>query len=478
MNNTPFFGRKKELAALNAILNRKIANLVVVKGRRRIGKSRLIEEFAKGHRFYQFTGLPPTPSTTAQSQRNIFTKQLSLQTGLPEVMADDWNKLFLLLADKIKQGRIIILFDEISWMGSEDPDFLGKLKTAWDIHFKKNMQLTFVLCGSISTWIDKNIISSTGFLGRPTLYLTLEELPLSDCTLFWESSFKGVSAYEKLKVLAVTGGIPRYLELIDPHLNAEENIRRLCFLPDGPLVNEFEFIFSDLFSKKNEMYKKIISTLVEGPLDANTLSQRVGLTRTGHFSEYLQHLVTSGFVSRDYIWHLKTGAISKLCRFRIKDNYVRFYLKYIAPNKARIEKGLYSDINFFSLSGLEGILGLQFENLVFNNHMKLIQALSLHPADVVFANPFFQRHTNKQMGCQVDYLVQSRFNCIYICEIKFSRQPLGVEVISEVEQKIQHLKMPKYFSYRPVLIHVNGVSDVVRERRFFSDIIDFSSFLI
>lgn len=76
------------------------------------------------------------------------------------------------------------------------------------------------------------------------------------------------------------------------------------------------------------------------------------------------------------------------------------------------------------------------------------------------------------MGCQINYLIQSRFNCIYICEIKFSRQPLGTEVIAEVEQKIQRLKMPKYFSYRPVLIHVNGVFDTVRDCRFFLKILE------
>jgi hypothetical protein len=102
-------------------------------------------------------------------------------------------------------------------MGSLDPTFLGKLKNAWDLQFSNNSKLILILCGSVSSWIEKNIIKSTGFLGRPSLYLTLEALPLSDCDHFWDGKGHGISIYEKLKILSVTGGVPRYLELINPH---------------------------------------------------------------------------------------------------------------------------------------------------------------------------------------------------------------------------------------------------------------------
>jgi len=161
MNN--FIGRIDELRELKDLLNKNTASLVILKGRRRIGKSRLIEEFAKKEVFYFFSGIPATEKTTKQSQLDEFSRQLSAQTGLPEIQADDWSKLFLLLAEKVKRGRVVILFDEISWMGSKDPDFLGKLKNAWDLHFKKNSRLLLVLCGSVSSWIEKNIINNTGF---------------------------------------------------------------------------------------------------------------------------------------------------------------------------------------------------------------------------------------------------------------------------------------------------------------------------
>ena len=142
-----FIGRNAELEKLASLLRKKSASLVVIRGRRRIGKSRLIEESAKGMTFYSFAGLAPTKETTAQSQRDVFSYQLSEQTGLPNVKADDWAKLFQLLYERTKTGRIVLLFDEISWMGSKDSDFLGKIKHFWDQKLKQNPQLLFVICG-------------------------------------------------------------------------------------------------------------------------------------------------------------------------------------------------------------------------------------------------------------------------------------------------------------------------------------------
>ena len=197
---TKFIGRERELNLLNRFSKKRSASFLIVRGRRRIGKSRLIEEFAKPYKFYTFSGIVPTEKTTAQSQRDEFASQLS-QQDFPKVTAQDWNDLFWLLADKVKKGKVVILLDEISWMGDKDPDFLGKLKNVWEQHFKKNNQLILIVCGSASSWIEKNVLSSTGFVGRISFVLTLEELPLKDCQDFWRQTAAHISAMEKLKML-------------------------------------------------------------------------------------------------------------------------------------------------------------------------------------------------------------------------------------------------------------------------------------
>src|SRR3990167_5105259 len=134
INNETFIGRASELKALEGLTTKKTASLVVVRGRRRIGKSRLIEEFSRNKKILSFMGLAPTAKTTAQDQRDEFSQQLSRQTGLPAIKTDDWSHLLLLLANQVKTGRVIVFLDEISWMAHDDVNFLGKLKTVWDQH--------------------------------------------------------------------------------------------------------------------------------------------------------------------------------------------------------------------------------------------------------------------------------------------------------------------------------------------------------
>lgn len=473
----PFIGREIELKLLSRLSKKNTASFVVIQGRRRIGKSRLVEEFAKNMPFYRFAGLPPMEHTKAQDQRDEFMKQLSIQANMPELIADDWSKIFALLAEKTSTGRVIILLDEISWMGDKDPNFLGKLKNAWDLYFKSNPELMLIVCGSASSWIQKNILSNTGFLGRISFTLIMEELPIEDAAKFWDRASGRISAYEKLKILSVIGGVPKYLEEIDPNLSAEENIKTLCFTPGGPLVEEFKMIFSDLFGLKAKTYQKIIEVLGDSTKDISQICTILKLEPSGFISEYLNDLVVSGFVSRDYSWHIKSNKISKLSKFRLSDNYIRFYLKYIEPNHHRIVNNDFTFKSLASLPGWNSIVGLQFENLVIKNKHLIKRALGIAQEDVVSDNPFTQRSTAKQQGCQVDYLIQTRFNNLYLCEVKFSQNHIDLSIIPEVQEKIDRLVYPKGFSCRPVLVHVNGVSPTVVDSGFFSDIIDFSLFL-
>lgn len=472
MEKAPFYGRQEELDRLSGLLKKRASSLVVIKGRRRIGKSRLILEFSKGFKTFIFTGLPPTEKTTAQTQREYFVQQMERLFGTKGVKTDDWGDIFWQLSKELQSNQVLIVLDEINWMGSFDDTFLGKLKSAWDLYFKNNPQLIMILSGSVSSWIDKNILSSAGFMGRTSLELTLDELPLPICNLFWRKKASLVSSFDKFKILSVTGGVPRYLEEIDPDLSAEENIRNLAFRKGGLLVEEFDRIFSDLFSKRFFRYKQIVERLVEGSATLEQICSAINLEKGGTISDYLEDLVETGYIAKDHTWNMKSGKESNLCKFRLKDNYLRFYLKYIEPKRASIEK------NRVVTSPAWGtIMGIQFENLVLNNFHKAYQLIGLDPAEIIYDSPYFQRKTKTHSGCQIDYLIQTRFNTLYLCEIKFSKDPIPYSIIKEIQQKIDILVKPKNFSIRPILIHVNGVTDAVIESEFFAKIIDFGQFL-
>lgn len=208
-----FVGRDQYIRDLKRLMRKKTASLVTCRGRRRIGKSTLIREFGKqAARYLELEGLPPRPGLTNGDQLRNFSRQLASQTDLPELALDSWPQAFQLLASALDDRWTVVLMDEISWLGGYDPDFPGHLKRAWDGAFKRHAKLILVLCGSVSTWIDANILNSTGFVGRDSWDIVLDELPLYYCDQFWGPARARVAAAEKLTVLSITGGIPRYLE--------------------------------------------------------------------------------------------------------------------------------------------------------------------------------------------------------------------------------------------------------------------------
>lgn len=185
----------------------------------------------------------------------------------------------------------------------------------------------------------------------------------------------------------------------------------------------------------------------------------------------------AGFIQEDCTWNLSTKRESSLKKFRLKDNYLRFYLRYIEPNKDKISKGIFESGYFMHLPGWESVMGLQFENLVLSNLKKLLEILRINLSEVSNVGPFFQRKTQRMKGCQIDLLIQTKHNTLYVCEIKFNSSEVKSAVIEEMERKIESLSIPKGVSVRSVLIHVNGVSQLIRESEVFNDIVDFSQFL-
>jgi hypothetical protein len=473
-----FFGRKNELDSLERLLIKKTASLVVVWGRRRIGKSTLISKFLDGKKSWNFSGFPPNELKTHQDEINYFVRDMARNIGMPELKTSDWGEVFWHLGNQAeKESKIIIFFDEISWMGSKDSNFLGYLKTEWDKTFSKHPNLILILCGSVSTWIEENILNSTGFFGRISLKLNLKELSLAECNQFWNTNHDRISAYEKLKILGVTGGVPKYLDEIIPTESAEKNINHLCFREEGLLYREYHQIFSDLFFRRASTFDKLIRVLSDGAKNLDEICLALKMDKSGNTSKYLHELIAAGFVSEDRTWDIKSKKESNLKLFRLKDNYIRFYLKFIEPNTSKIQKNGFSSVLITTLPGWEAIMGLQFENLVINNIKHLCEILGISLQDVEKSGPFFQKKSTKNKGCQIDLLIQTKFGTLYLCEIKFYLAEVGKQVISEVEEKINRLTYPKGYSIRPVLIHVNGVTHGVIESGYFDKVIDFSEFL-
>lgn len=468
-----FIGREFELEQLEKFKNRKQAGLIVCSGRRRVGKSTLIEKFAEDKTFAEFYGLPPHKTSSVRDQLNNFSKLLSEQFSTPYIQFPDWHDALNMLASLSRKEPIILLLDEISWMASNDKNFAGILKSVWDTKFKKNSQLILILCGSVSSWIEENILRDKGFVGRVSLTIKLDELSLAEANHFWDSTHF-ISAYEKFKILSVTGGIPRYLEEIDPKLPAEENIKNLCFTNGAVLVEEFNTIFKDIFEKRATEYKEIVKVLLNKHLQAIEICEKLKTEQTGSFSKKLDDLEESGFITREFVWNMDARKTST-SKYRLRDNYLRFYLKYIEPKLPSINRNLYRELHLESLPDWHSTMGLQFENLVLNNLKSVLQILKISPESFISAAPYFQQRTKRSEACQIDLLIQTRYS-YYVCEIKFKKS-ITKQIIPEMLTKMQKLKAPKTVSLRPVLIYVGNLAPGVVSEGFFTNLIDFSCLL-
>ncbi len=471
-----FVGRDSERAEFQQLLRKETASLVVCEGRRRIGKSTFVRECARdADHFLSFEGLSPMPNLGRREQLAVFAQGLADQTNAPRVALENWPQAFQLLASLLPTtGRTVLLLDEISWMALGDPDFAGHLKMAWDNLFSRRERLVLVLCGSVTSWIEENILNQTGFVGRCSWQFRLPPLSLPSCNLFWRG--KRISAAEKLKVLSVTGGVPRYLEEIDPAQSAEQNIQRLCFHPGGMLFREFDQIFHDIFSRRADVYRKVATALSEGPKTISEIGSALGQERGGTLSGVADDLAAAGFVSRESPFDPVTGqTLPRGVRYRLRDNYLRFYLRCVDPAREAVEKGLFKWTPLDSLPGWDTLMGLQFENLVLGNLTTLVGKIGLANVPVLNASPYCRRPTQRQKGCQVDLLVRTR-QSLYVFEVKFRRQ-IDKTILSEVRQKVEKLNVPRSLSVRTGLIFQGELHPEIKLSDYFDFLIPFEDLL-
>ena len=224
-------------------------------------------------------------------------------------------------------------------------------------------------------------------------------------------------------------------------------------------------------------HRQLSLELVGGPLSAAELERIFELDRNGRVTKSLKALKEGGFVTDDPRLNPETGEQARTARFRLRDNYTRFYLKYVAPRKMQIEMGSYRFASIAALTDWNVVMGLQFENLVVNNAMTLLPFLHIGNAVVESAAPYrnTRRGADAGNGCQVDLLIQTP-RTAYVVEIK-RRRELGVEIIDEVERKIKRLPLRKGMSSRPVLVFDGELHPAVEASGYFDAIIPFRRLL-
>lgn len=466
-----FIGREEELALLGRLWNKSCASLVTCRGRRRIGKSRLIEEFALRSQsaFICLDGLAPRVGLDNAAQLKNFHIKLSQYTQVQNI-PDNWYEAFSRLNACIDdQRRTVILLDELSWMGMYDPDFPGYLKSAWDSFFKKHDRLIMVLCGSVSTWITENILNNTAFVGRRSCDILLGELSLHDSLKFWGSKLPRWSTEELTAILSITGGIPRYLEEIDTSLTADENIRQMCFTPSGILFQDFPEIFNDTLGGNYPLKRKMLQGLASQARSAGQLAKDLTHDLNGYFCNALQELEIAGFIRRETGVNPQTGKPLRENLYRLIDNYTRFYLRCLVPHKEQIKNATFVYASFDLLPGWQTILGLQFETMILNNLHSLLPVIGLDKTLILSAAPYYRKSGITTRGCQIDLLIQTK-SSLYVVEIKHQHK-ISAAIIKEMQEKTAALDKPKNKSVRTVLVYEGELAPAIEYDNIFDFVV-------
>jgi len=471
-----FFGRREILHDLSLLWRKRTASLVTCRGRRRIGKSTLVERFAgkSGARFLKLEGLKPKGGMSNADELAFFAASLSDQTGTERTVPADWLAAFRLLEETLDDDRrTVVLLDEVSWMAYYDASFSSVLKAAWDNLFKRHRKLVLVVCGSVSTWIKENIIDDGAFFGRRSLDIVVPELPVSDCIRFWGRAAERIDKREVIDVLSVTGGVPRYLEEIDPSRTAAENLRRMAFSRESILRVDFDEMFNDVITRQPTFTASVLRCLVADARTVSEISAALKMERNGHVSAALERLVESGIVAQDGGRNPQTGAEIREVRFRICDNYTRFYLRYVDPVKKTIDSGAYRAGVLEGLPEWSAVMGLAFENLVIRHTRQIIDRIGLGSALILSAAPYRRQATKVLSGVQIDLLIQAQ-RTLCVVEIK-RRTEIGRSVIDEVADKVSKLVIPSGVSVRTALVYEGRLSPQVETEGYFDLLLPFAS---
>jgi predicted AAA+ superfamily ATPase len=466
-----FIGRERELRILSGVFQKRSSNLVTLQGRRRIGKSSFVHHFCKTKKIplFEFIGLAPRKGIGKKVQLENFAKTLATYLKVDAIRLADWKQALNKLNDLVVNNKSVIFLDEISWMAAGEPDFAGLIKEVWDTNLSKNPNVCLILCGSVSSWIQDNILNSTGFVGRLSCALTLSELSLKDSSQLLRFKNRSITPSQISRCLAITGGVPRYLEEIEISSSVEQAISELFLLPEGPFFTEFDRIFADIFGRSRKSYRDIIIALGERRSTIEELAKRLKVDSSGTLIQQVNNLCEAFFLRRDYTWSLKSSKPSKLSTIAVSDNFLRFFIKYVLGKQTQLRNLALRYNEWDSNLPWQQIFGLQFENTVVNHIAEVLPHLKIDPKDILQIGPYFEKGTKRSRGIQVDCLVQCRFRILHIIECK-SGEYLGPEILDEIERKQKHFKG---WSVRTHLVYTGRLSREVSESEMIDRRIDF-----
>lgn len=425
--------RTNETAMLDNFFSSKKSEFLAIYGRRRVGKTFLIGNYFKKKKckFLSVTGIE---KGSFLRQRTECCKKISetFYNGVPLEVPKDWFRTFELINNALsslpKTEKIVLFFDEFPWMATPRSNLLQAIEYSWNNVWCHDKRIKLIICGSMASWIIKNIINNTGGLYKRVTYrLKLDPLTLGETQSFLKAKSISLNPQQILALYMATGGIPLYLEQAQKGLSANQIIDQLCFNKNGILVNEIKELFKALF-RDSETYLKIIREIAKHRygIEKNELAKRLRIPISGRFTERLTELEDTGFIQSFLPYqHRQKGAY-----FRVTDEYTLFYFRWIEPNLRSIQS--FGKASGFWMekakeSSYTAWAGYAFESICYKHIYPIMKTLSLKPSALPYAWKYIPKKGEDELGAQIDLFFDRDDHCITLCEIKLTDKPFLID---------------------------------------------------
>lgn len=426
-------GREYEIKRLEESLKSTNSELLAIYGRRRVGKTYLIRNVFEKHIKFEVTGLY---GGNQEKQLDIFFDELKRNSNKikEEEKPKDWKGAFELLKKYLNslrsQSKKVIFIDEMPWMDTHKSDFRMYFGHFWNTYCEKRNDIVVVLCGSAASYMVQNVISNEGSLhARLTYKLHIKPFTLFETKEFLKRKNINWGHYQILHLYIAIGGIPHYLNKLRKGESVVQSIQRLCFDSNGDLVNEFDEIFASLFSHSSS-HLSIVRALskVNNGISRDELIKKSKHAGGGAFTRALEELIASGFVTKYQAYDKKVRRML----FRLSDEYSKFYLKYIEPNKNQGENFW---TTMFQQQSYVSWAGFNFETICLKHVSQIKKALKIEGIHSI-------NSSWSSEGAQIDLVIKRADNWINLCEMKFYNTSFKIskDELNRLKNKVSKFK--------------------------------------
>lgn len=424
-------GRKQELEELNKLYNSGKAELVAVYGRRRIGKTYLVDTAFENRITFRHAGLSPVEAKDKKKgllkeQLEHFYFSLQLQGMAKSHCPKSWLEAFFmlekLLQSKDNGDRQVIFLDELPWMDTPQSGFVTAFEGFWNTWACHRANIMVIVCGSANSWIlDKLINNHGGLYNRVTYEIKLSPFTLGECKEYLESIGVMLSDYDITQSYMILGGVPFYLRYFERGLSLAQTVDKLFFKKNAKLKDEYNRLFESTFSKPEAM--KTIVEFLGKRNDGYTRRELVdglGITDSGHLSKNLKALIASDFVQE----YVPFGLGKREVHYRLVDPFCKFCLRFI-NGKEYLDKEFWQQ-NITS-PAINSWRGFAFENICFNHIGKIKEALGI--SGVITSQSAWSKRDNEEDddNTQIDMIISRNDNVVNMCEMKFYSEEFTIE---------------------------------------------------